>query len=628
MAEATTVQVQKWYTHPPMRNALISGLIIGLTIAGAHFDVFTKSVEILLFLVASVIGGYHWVREGIEELREDRRVDIEILMLAAAIGAAILGMFEEAALLVFIYSAAEGLEEYTFAKTRASIRALLDLAPKHATRLIDGKEEKILATELKLGEVFLVRPGESMPTDGIIVKGSSSVDEAPVTGESMPVEKTEGMKVYAATINQEGALEVKVTAGFTDNSLSKMVHMVEEAQDKKSKAQVFINRFGQKYSPAVLIFGLGLMVVPPLLGFSFEFWAERAIVFLVAAAPCALVMSTPVAVASGIGSAGKRGVLVKGGMHLENLGKVAAVALDKTGTLTSGKPVVTDIVPTDGTSDRLLKIAASVEQFSEHPLARAIVKAASERNLHLAKATNFTSKTGVGAQATIGKETILVGQLDQFKSYSQEFINVTEKLRLTGKTVIYVGSRSNLHGAIAIRDEMREDSRKVVEGLHSLGLKVVMLTGDNEVTARAIAKEIGIDDVRANLKPEDKVNAIESLKKEYRAVAMVGDGINDAPALASSTVGMAMGTAGTDAAIEAADVALMADDLSKVVYAVELGKRAQGISTQNIVFSLLLLVVLIPSALIGIMTITVAVIVHEAGELLAISNGLRVARQP
>lgn len=619
----------KWYTHPQMRNALIAGVLIGLSYLLFRFGVIPEYLTTILYIVASIIGGFYWAKEGIEELIHCKEVDIELLMLAATIGAAVLGMWEEAALLVFIYGAAEGLESYTFAKTRASIRKLLDLAPKEARLLKDGKEVTIAAQNLKVGDIFLVRPGESIATDGVIVKGESSINEAPVTGESIPVEKSKGAKVFAATINEEGALEIQVTAAFADNTLSKMVHLVEEAQDKKSKAQAFIEKFGKRYSPVVLLVGLGLLTLPPLFGFSFAFWAQRAIVFLVAAAPCALVMSTPVAVAAGIGTAGKHGVLIKGGMFLEALGKIKAVAFDKTGTLTKGKPVVTDVIPFEGTEKKLLSLAYGVEHFSEHPLARAIVEKASSMKIYKPNAAEFKALTGNGAQARVENELILVGKKELFphNAETQKSIADAEHLRQIGKTVIYVGTQKSIIGALAIRDEIRPEAKEMIAKLHEMGVKVAMLTGDNEITAQAIAKELGIDDVKANLKPEDKIAAINELKKEYEDVVMIGDGVNDAPALASATVGMAMGTAGTDAAIEAADVALMGDDLRNVPYAISLGKKARSISTQNIVFSLLLLAVLIPSALIGIMTVAIAVIVHEAAELLAIGNGLRVARR-
>ena len=616
----------KWFTFPQMRNALISGGLIGFALILSKIGIIPNYSTNVIYVIAAIIGGYYWIREGVEELIHCREVGIELLMLSAAVGSGILGLWEEAALLVFIYSAAEGLEGYTFAKTRASIRKLLDLAPKEALVVQHGVEVLIPATELKLGDIFIIRPGQSVPTDGIIIDGESSVNEAPVTGESLPVEKQKGMKVYAATINQEGVLRVKVTATFANNTLSKMVHMVEEAQEKKGRSQVFIEKFGNRYSPLVLLFGLALMIIPPLFGSSFSFWAERAIVFLVAAAPCALVMSTPVAVSAGIGIAGKNGVLIKGGKHLENLGKIQVVAFDKTGTLTLGRPVVTDIKSLDGDDKKLLELAASVEQNSEHPLAKAVVAKAAELNIKLHEVNGFKALTGAGAVAKVGDRTIQVGKEELFENINQKLHSQSEELLSEGKTVIYIGADKKMLGAIAIRDEIRPNAAEVIQKLHSMDVKVVMLTGDNEITANSVAKEIGIDDVRAGLKPKDKLAVINELKKEFQCVAMVGDGINDTPALATAPVGIAMGAVGTDAAIEAADVALMGDDITKIAYAIELGRRSKTISQQNIVFSLLLLVVLIPSALIGIMTITFAVIIHEVGELLAIGNGLRVAK--
>ena len=618
----------KWYQHPPMRNALIAGAITGIALILSHYSIIPSVAEIALFIVAIIIGGYHWTREGIEELIEEKEIGIEMLMIAATAGSAILGLWNEAAFLVFLYGAAEGLEEYTYARTRASIRKLLDLAPKEARVLRNGKEVTIPAEELQVGDIFIVRPGESIPTDGIILKGKSSINEAPVTGESIPVAKKEGMTVFAATLNQEGALEVKTTATFMDNTLSKMIHLVEEAQEQKSKAQTFIERFGRRYSPVVLLSAALLVVIPLLLGIPVASWATRAVVLLVAAAPCALVMSTPVAIAAGIGKAGRNGVLIKGGVALENLGKIKAVAFDKTGTLTRGTPIVTEIIAFNCEEKEILKLAYSVENLSEHPLAQAIVDKANEENIKLVDVTDFHSIAGYGAQAKIEDEIVFVGKQSLFEQADQ--LNGTkttiEKLRREGKTVIMVGTSDKIKGIIAIRDEIRPRAKEVIEQLHRLGIKVVMLTGDNRVTAEAFARELGIDDVRADLKPEEKIEAIKELEQIYGTVAMVGDGINDAPALARATVGIAMGTAGTDAAIEAADTALMADDLTKVTYALKLGKRARKISTQNIIFSLLILIVLIPSALIGVMNVAIAVFFHEASELLAVANGLRAGK--
>ncbi|MCL5103094.1 MAG: cadmium-translocating P-type ATPase [Armatimonadetes bacterium] len=618
----------RWYTHPPMRNALLAGLLTGIAFALRHTGLIPDVAETSIYIVAILLGGYHWSREGLEEIFTERRVGIEILMMGATIGSAILGMWDEAAFLVFLYGTAEGIEEYTYAKTRHSIRKLLDLAPKEARVIRNGGEETIPAEALEVGDVFVVRPGESMPTDGVVVSGSSSVNEAPVTGESIPVEKKPESKVFAATMNLRGCLEVRVTATFENNTLAKMIHLVEEAQEQKGKAQLFIESFGDKYSPIVLVSAVLLATVVPLLGGSVSEWATRAVVLLVAAAPCALVMSTPVAVAAGIGKAGRSGILIKGGVHLENLGKVKVVAFDKTGTLTKGKPVVTDVWTFNGNEQDLLRLCYSIERLSEHPLAEAVVEKAEGLGIAPLDVTDFEALTGEGVKAQVQGKTTYVGRPELFASLGLSLNDKAEleRLRNGGKTVIYVGTDEHIMGAIGIRDEIRPQASEVIGKLHSMGIKTVMLTGDNETTARTIAAELGIDDVRANLKPEDKIEAVRRLEEEYGAVIMIGDGINDAPALARASVGIAMGAAGTDAAIEAADVALMGDDIARVPYAVSLGRRARNISRQNIVFSLLILAVLIPAALLGVMSVAVAVFAHETSEILAVLNGLRVSR--
>jgi len=617
----------RWFEHPLMRNALIGALIAGIAFGLGYFKIAPHLVTVALYVVAIVISSFAWAKEGIEELVKKREIGIEFLMLSAMTGAGILGLWDEAAILAVLYGAAEGLEEYNFAKTRASIRKLLDLAPKEARVRKDGQEVMVPAESLQVGDVFLVKPGESLPTDGEIVLGQSSINEAAVTGESVPVEKGPGTKVFAATIVQDGLLEIRTTASFENNTLSKMVHMIEEAREQKGKAQRFIEEFGEKYSPAVFIVAMLVMIVPPLFfGAAFGEWATRAIVMLVAGAPCALVMSTPVAIAAGIGTAGKNGVLVKGGMHLENLGKLKGVAFDKTGTLTVGKPEVTDIVSMDGNDNQLMRIALSLEQSSTHPLAGAIVSKASDMKVEAAVVEEFRSLTGAGVQGRVENELYYLGKPKLFEEFGIEPNSQTKKLSEQGKTVVLVGTEQKILGLIAIKDAIRPEAKQVVADLHKLGMKVAMLTGDNSRVAHAIAQELQIEDVRAELKPEDKIAAIEELQKQYGSMAMVGDGINDAPALARATVGIAMGTAGTDAAIEAADTALMGDDLTKVIYAIRLGQRAQTISKQNIVFSLALLAGLIPAALFGLITVAMAVIFHEVSELLAVANGLRVTR--
>jgi len=618
----------EWYGFPPLRNALIAagiaimGFILGLA------GIIPGLYENLFFLVAIPIGAYHWAKEGFEELIHEHAIDIEMLMIAATLGAIVLGLWDEAATLVILYAAAEGVEHITYARTRASIRKLLDLAPKEAVLIRNGTEQIIPAEQIQVGDMFLVKPGAGIPTDGIIVKGRSSINEAAVTGESVPAEKQEGMKVFAATLNVDGALEVRATATFKDNSLMKMIHMVEEAQEQKGKTQAFIEKFGRKYTPAIFFVSLVLIVVPPFFGIPFNELAIRGVVLLIAAAPCALVMSTPIAVAAGIGSAGKRGILIKGGIHLENLGKTKAVAFDKTGTLTTGTPAVTDIVALNGDEPAVLRIAYTVERCSDHPIARAIVKRAETDKILPHEAVGECALPGQAATAIIGGTPWFAGRPEYFTApRDTETQRTIDKLRAEGKTVIFVGTQEKILGLIAMRDQVRPNAKAMIEELHAMGVATIMLTGDNGVTAKAVAADLGIDDIRADLKPEDKTAAIESLKEKYGAVVMIGDGINDAPALAKATVGVAMGTIGTDAAIEAADVALMADDLSKVPEAIAFGKKALSVSNQNIVFSVAVLAILIPGALLGVLGVTLAVIFHEASELLAVGNGLRVAKR-
>jgi Cd2+/Zn2+-exporting ATPase len=615
-----------WWRYPTLRNALGAGMLAGVGFFLAHLGLISHDVEVIFYFVAIPVGGYHWMREAVEGLFAGE-IGIDVLMFAATVGSAILGLWDEAAFLVFLYGAAEGLEEYTYARTRSAIRALLDLAPKEAHVLRDGQEITVPAEILRLGDVFLVRPGESVPTDGLIRAGTSSFDEAPVTGESVPVDKGPGKKVFAGTFNRQGAVEVEATASFADNTLAKIIHLVQEAQEQKGAAQQWIERFGRRYSPAVLATSLLLLLVPWLLGLSVAEWGIRAVVLLVAAAPCALVMSTPVAMAAGIGAAGRRGILIKGGAHLEHLGTIRVAAFDKTGTLTHGKPAVTDIRTFQGTEAEVLAVAAGLEHFSEHPLARAIVNRACTDGISPAEVTRFVALTGAGAKAVFQGTTWYVGSPSLFTDLGLMNGLVSphvEQLQAQGKTVVLVGNPTAICGLLALQDQVRAGVREAIASLHNAGIHIVMLTGDNERTGRAVAHTLGVEDVRADLKPADKVKAVKDLETQYGAVLMVGDGVNDAPALAAATCGVAMGVAGSDAAIEAADVALMAEDLAKVEEALSLGRRVHTISRQNIMFSILILVILIPAAVLGVLSVAAAVFTHEVSELLAVANGLRV----
>ncbi len=624
-----TAAAGPWWRFPPLRNALLAGLLALGAYAGGRAGLIPESLEMAAYWLAIPLGAWYWAREGLEDLFRERAVGIEILMGAATLGAGILGLWEEAAALVVLYAFAEGVEELTFARTRRAIRALLDLAPKTAHRLVDGgKTVTVPADTIQPGDRFVVRPGESVPTDGVILEGESSLDESPVTGESLPVDKGPGDKVFAASINGQGVLTVEATAGFADNTLARIIHLVEEAQEQKGRAQLWMERFGRRYSPAVLASALAMLLLPWLLGLDTVWWSERAVVLLVAAAPCALVISLPIAMSAGIAGAGRRGILIKGGAHLEHLGQVRTIAFDKTGTLTYGRPRVTDVSAVEGDEAALLAIAAGLEQYSEHPLARAIRQRAEEQGIPPRGMRDVQALTGAGIQGREGDTVWYLGKPDLFESLGLDLSPWTEIIRRRqeeAKTVVLVGNRQRIIGILALQDVLRENAPQVIAGLHALGIRTVMLTGDNEATARRIARQLDIDDVRAGLRPEDKVAAVEALGREG-PVLMVGDGVNDAPALAAATCGVAMGAAGTDAAIEAADIALMADDLAKLLEAMRLGRKARRVSLQNIVFSIAVLMVLIPAGVGGFISVTFAVLVHEASELLAVANGLRARR--
>ena len=627
---------------PPWRNPkVITSVTSGVLLLGGWLVALAGApppFSAALYAAAILIGGYYFGREALEELLFEREIGIELLMSTAAVVAALMGQVGEGAMLAFLYSISEAAEGYTTEKTRAALRALMKLVPKTAVVRRDGSEAEIPVEEVVPGDIFLVRPGQSVATDGVIETGSSGVNEAPVTGESMPVEKGLGATVLAGTINGEGALEVRATKAFAENTLSRIIRMVEEAQERKGKSQRFVERFGRVYSPAVLALGAALAVLPPLLAAaSWQEWLTRATVFVVAAAPCALAISIPITLVAALGTGARHGVLIKGGIHLEELGRVRVVALDKTGTLTRGEPEVTNVVVCEtapeayGSESQLLAAAAGVERWSEHPLARAIVRGAEARGSRPAATTEFRSHTGAGAEAVLGGRRVLIGSpsflADALRGAGPEADAAVQRLEGEGKTVVLVGEPGRAWGLLALRDNLRENARGAIAALAGLGVqRVVMLTGDNERTARAIAREAGIDDVHAGLKPEDKVAIVRDLQRRYGHVAMVGDGVNDAPALAEAAVGVAMGAAGTDVALETAEVGVMADDLEKLVYALRLARRNASIVRQNLALSAIVIGALVVGAVAGAFNLPVAVLGHELSEFVVIANGLRMLR--
>jgi len=623
---------------PPWRNpkviaSVVSGVLLLVGWSLSHTEVPALLIA-AIYAASALIGAYYFGREALEELFFDRSIGIELLMTVAAVIAFALGEWGEAAMLCFLYSISEALEGYTEAKTRGAIQALMKLAPKIATVLRDGKEVEVPVEELRVGDLFRVKPGQSVPTDGEVIKGLSSLNQAPVTGESVPVEKKPGDGVFAGSINGEGSLDVKVTKAYAENTISRIIKMVEEAQENKGQSQRFIERFGAWYSPTVLAIGLVIAVGGMFLfGLELSQAVTRATVFIVAAAPCALVISIPITLVATLGTGARRGVLIKGGVFVEQLAKVQVIALDKTGTITRGEPEVTEIVMAPNArknENELLSVAAAIELHSQHPLAQAIVRHAEQRKIEPAESVEqFRSLTGAGAVAEVGGESVHIGKpllfADELGVPLSEVQSHIDRLQSSGHTVVMVGTVEDLWGLIGVRDNVRPNAAKAISQLHEAGIRhVVMLTGDNHRTAEAIAGEVGVDAVFADLKPEDKVACIRRLEKEVGHVAMVGDGVNDAPALAEATIGVAMGAAGTDVALETADIALMSDDLEKLVYAITLARRNRAIVQQNLSLSAVVIAVLVIGSVGGMFTLPVAVIGHELSEFLVIANGLRM----
>jgi Cd2+/Zn2+-exporting ATPase len=555
-------------------------------------------------------------------------------MLAAAAGAALLGEWSEGAFLLFLFSLGHAGEHYALDRARNAINALGELMPKTA-RVKQGDEIVERPVEqVAVDDVVVVRPGDRIPVDGEIVRGASAIDQSAITGESMPVNKGAGDEVFAGTINQENALDVKVTKLAQDNTLSRVMQMVAEAQEQQSPTQQFTQRFTAKFVPGVLVFVLLVIVVPPLTGWmSWQDSFYRAMLLLVAASPCALALGTPASVLAGIAQAARNGVLIKGGVHLENLGSLKVMAFDKTGTLTEGKFKVTDMVSLNRTgTDDLLRIAGAVEQQSNHPLALAVVRAAQAKGLDLPAANGLKNVVGRGVKSEVGGKQVLIGSLKLFReanghALDEVVVQTVEQFENEGKTTMAVSEDGRFLGILALADTPRPNVKQTLQKLLDLGVKkLVMLTGDNADVAQQIGKEVGVTDVRAELLPEQKLAAIKELQQEHGDIAMAGDGVNDAPALATATVGIAMGGAGTAVALETADVALMADDLSKLPFAVGLSRATRAIIRQNLAVSLGVIGILIVTSVLGVVALSGAVILHEGSTIIVVLNALRLLR--
>ncbi|MBL0202944.1 MAG: cation-translocating P-type ATPase [Candidatus Microthrix sp.] len=633
-ADLADVDVDDGVEHPwesrEVRWSALAGLLLAVGFLAGRVEVPTGVVT-GIYAASTVAGLRFFALEAIEELWRERRIGIELLMTVGTLAAGGLGEWGEAATLAFLYSISEALEEFTEDRTRNAIRALMDLAPKQVTRVRDGVQEEIDVGDLAIGDQFLVRPGEGVGTDGTIVDGYSALNEAAITGESVPVEKQVGDKVFAGTLNTTGAVVVEATATAEDNTLAKIVHLVSEAQEQKGRGEQFMSRFARIYSPAVLRVGVLVAFGGGMLTGDWSEWVGRAATVIVAAAPCALVISIPISYVAAIGNASRKGILIKGGIYLEELARLTALAMDKTGTITQGEPRVVDVVPADGHDERsVLTAAAVVEQRSEHPLASAVMVRSAELDLSIPSSETFETLVGAGARASSNGRLYLVGSpalMDDRGLALDGLRGQIENLERAGRTAIVAAVDDRVVGVVGIADVVRPQARDAISELRRNGVDhIVMLTGDNARTGEAIASEVGIDDVRAHLKPEDKSRLVAELAA-HGHVGMVGDGVNDAPALAAASVGIAMGTAGSDVALETADVALMADDLSKLTEAVRIGRRTRRIVAQNIALGLVIPAILVPGALIGVFTLPIAVLAHELSELAVIANGLRLARR-
>ena len=682
----------------PRNFTALIGMVLVLMAFIAGWLGLPESLKISLLTIGGLVGLIYPARAGWMALRSNLALDMNVLMTIAAVGAYVIGEYAEAATVIVLFSLGEALEGFTFERARDSIRSLMLLAPPEATviqscmdcedhlgqELPDGSgvyqsgpcpwcgtHEQVLPVEaLNVGDLILVKPGERIPMDGVVNAGRSAVDQSPITGESIPVEKDVGSEVYAGTVNSEGVLEIKITHLAADNTIARLIHMVEEAQSQKTPVQRFVDRFSRIYTPSVVIGAVLIAVIPPLV-FGQPFfdtpeahgWLYRALAMLVIACPCALVIATPVTVVSAISALAKRGVLVKGGAYLETLGDVQVIAFDKTGTLTHGRPELTAIACVDdccheargrGTNvtckhcDEMLALAAAVESRSNHPLARAISRAARTQDLPELKARQVKMLPGRGIQGLVDGKQITVGNHDLFHTDNggfkvadcvfylssdrspgtkKDFCERVDAEEAAGQTVMIVGQDDELLGYIAVSDPPRHSSQQALEALKQVGIqRTVMLTGDNTTVAQAMGRALGVDEVRAGLLPEDKLNAVQALEHKYGQVAMVGDGINDAPALAAASLGIAMGGAGSAQALETADVALMADDLSQLPIAIRLGRKAIRTIRFNIWFALLIKAFFLVAAFFGMATLWMAVFADVGASLIVTLNGMRLLR--
>ena len=622
--------------HADTLAAFLCGLLLFFGWFALHLG--ALGFAFLLLPAAYVIGGYESAREGLTTLFKEKELDVDLLMIVAAIGAASLGLWRreyhliiDGAILILIFAISGALEGYAMQRTERSIRSLMSLTPDTARVLHQGREEEIPVTQLKVGDEIVVKPGELIPTDGIIVSGYSTLNQAAITGESLPVEKTVGAEVFAGTLNGYGALQIKVHKPAQSSLIQRVIRLVEQAKTQAPPSQEFIDRFEKGYAKVIVVSGILLATLPPFFwGWDWETTIYRALTFLVVASPCALMAAIMPTLLSGIANGARQGILFKDGAQLQKIGKVRAIAFDKTGTLTTGQVQVFQIVSVgEYTSNDVLIAAASVESSSEHPIGKAIVQAASD--LNWVGAIEVQALPGQGIVGIFQEQQIIVGNAIFVQQYvtnlPEELLEIVQSWEQEGKTVVWVARGAEVMGVIAIVDEVRLQAAATITRLKKLGVEqIVMLTGDNQQTARSVAKAVGIEQVYAQLLPEDKLDVIRRLQQQYQTVAMVGDGINDAPALAQASVGIAMGVSGSDVALETADIVLMADRLEKIAVAIHLGRRSQLIVKQNIVVALSFIMLLLVGNFLGNINLPIGVIGHEGSTVLVTLSGLRLLK--
>ncbi|MFB2980519.1 heavy metal translocating P-type ATPase [Microseira sp. BLCC-F43] len=640
-------------SHPEALAAVICGVFLILGWLALHFS--WIGLALILLPVAYVIGGYESARLGLTTLLEEKELDVDLLMIVAALGAAALGLWRreyyliiDGAVLILIFAISGALEGYAMKRTERSIRSLMSLTPDTARAILHGQEKILPIAQLKVGDIVLVKPGELIPTDGIIASGYSTINQASITGESLPVEKTVGDEVFGGTINGNGAIALRLHKPPTSSLIQRVIQLVQQAQTEEPPSQQFLTQFERGYAKVIVLTGILLAILPPFLWqWDWETTIYRALIFLVVASPCALMAAIMPTLLSGIANGARQGILFKNGAQLENMGRVRAIAFDKTGTLTTGQPQVVQIIPASfeqgsrGEENRVLQMAAALEAYSEHPIGQAIVQAAKGRNLELPPATNVQALPGFGITGEVEGKPIAVGKADAAKERSTltylpahlpprppaHLLSDSQQLESEGKTVVWVQAAGEVLGIMAIADTLRPTATQTIQRLKQLGVEqIIVLTGDNNSTAQSVAQQLNVDQVYAELLPEDKVSVIRRLQKQYKTVAMVGDGVNDAPALAAATVGIAMGAAGSDIALETADIVLMADRLEKLEQAIRLGRRSQAIVKQNIAFALGFIVLLLVANFAGNITLPFGVIGHEGSTVLVTLSGLRLLR--